>query len=163
MIPVTQAHNRPLVGGAFLVAAAAESCPKCGLPLPQAVPAALSGSSYQTHAQHSLPEIDAAPAPGETDPLADADPNASSSVAADPTVLQQMPADSAPRCHQRVCPIVADQLLVLSLQSLSLQKRISLRQKESPYTRYSALSTLVTTLVVAAIYHYAPVGPTSNR
>ncbi|MBF4809645.1 MAG: zinc ribbon domain-containing protein, partial [Lancefieldella parvula] len=91
-IPVTQAHWCPHCGA--LVAAAAESCPKCGLPLPQAVPAARPARAIRPTRNISLPEIDTAPAPGEKhDPLADADPHTSSSAAAaDPTVLQQMPA-----------------------------------------------------------------------
>ena len=154
-IPVTQAHWCPHCGA--LVAAAAESCPKCGLPLPQAVPAARPARAIRPTRNISLPEIDSAPAPGEKhDPLADADPHAASSAAAaDPTVLQQMPADNAdPDATSAFASVSRRPAPRFESAIPSEPSKENLPEAEGiPRTRVILLSALlVTTLVVAAIF-----------
>ena len=153
-IPVTQAHWCPHCGA--LVPAAAESCPKCGLPLPQAVPAARPARAIRPTRNINLPEIDAAPAPGEkTDPLADADFDASSSVAADPTVLQHMPADNAdPDATSAFASVSRRPAPRFESAIPSEPSKENLPEAEGiPRTRVILLSALlVTSLVVAAIF-----------
>ena len=89
-------------------------------PLLQAVPAARPARAIRPTRNIKLPEIDTASASGEKhDPLADADPHASSSAAADSTVLQQMPADNAdPDTTSAFASVSRRPALALSLQSL---------------------------------------------
>ena len=153
-IPVTQAQWCPHCGA--LVGAAAESCPKCGLPLPQAVPAARPARAIRPTRNIKLPEIDAASAPGEkTDPLVDAEYDASSSVAADPTVLQQMPSDNADPDTTSVFASVSRRPAPRFESAIpSEPSKENLPEAEGiPRTRVILLSALlVTSLVVAAIF-----------
>ena len=153
-IPVTQAQWCPHCGA--LVAAAAESCPKCGLPLPQAVPAARPARAIRPTRNIKLPEIDAAPASGEkTDPLVDAEYDASSSVAADPTVLQDMPADNAdPDTTSAFASVSRRPAPRFESAIPSEPSKENLPEAEGiPRTRVILLSALlVTSLVVAAIF-----------
>ena len=153
-IPVTQAEWCPHCGA--LVGTAAESCPKCGLPLPQAVPAARPARAIRPTRNIKLPEIDAAPAPGEkTDPLVDAEYDASSSLAADPTVLQDMPADNAdPDTTSAFASVSRRPAPRFESAIPSEPSKENLPEAEGiPRTRVILLSALlVTSLVVAAIF-----------
>ena len=153
-IPVTQAHWCPHCGA--LVAAGAESCPKCGLPLPQAVPASRPARAIRPTRNIKLPEIDAAPASGEkTDPLVDAEYDATSSGAADPTVLQQMPADNAdPDTTSAFASVSRRPAPRFESAIPSEPSKENLPEAEGiPRTRVILLSALlVTSLVVAAIF-----------
>lgn len=153
-IPVTQAEWCPHCGA--LVGAAAESCPKCGLPLPQAAPAARPARAIRPTRNIKLPEIDAASTSGEkTDPLVDSEYDASSSVAADPTVLQQMPADNAdPDTTSAFASVSRRPAPRFESAIPSEPSKENLPEAEGiPRTRVILLSALlVTSLVVAAIF-----------